>query len=80
MTNEAHWHYLPVYMHLNPVKAQMVAPAGQYLCSSHSVYVRKSRHANDKATSVGQAQSVQNTKFRLEGIGLETGTGTFKEQ
>lgn len=36
--DETHWHYLPVYIHLNPVKARLVAYASQYLWSSHSVY------------------------------------------
>lgn len=36
--NDAHWHYLPIYMHLNPVKARMVTHASQYLWSSHDVY------------------------------------------
>lgn len=36
--NDAHWHYLPVYMHLNPVKARMVSHAGQYLWSSYSSF------------------------------------------
>jgi REP element-mobilizing transposase RayT len=36
--DDAHWHYLPVYMHLNPVKARLVTHASQYLWSSHEVY------------------------------------------
>jgi hypothetical protein len=36
--DEAHWHYLPIYLHMNPVRARMVAHAGQYFWSSHDEF------------------------------------------
>lgn len=36
--DDAHWSYLPLYLHMNPVRARMVTHAAQYIWSSHDVY------------------------------------------
>ncbi len=35
---EAHWHYLPIYIHLNPVRAGFAANVNQGRWTSHRVY------------------------------------------
>ena len=36
--DDGHWHHLPMYMHLNPVRARMVTHASQYTWSSQTAY------------------------------------------
>ncbi|MBN2343248.1 MAG: transposase [Deltaproteobacteria bacterium] len=36
--DETHWHYLPVYLHMNPVRARLVNDLLKYKWSSHLAY------------------------------------------
>ena len=37
--DETHWHYLPIYLHLNPVRAGVVMNLDDYPWSSHAAYL-----------------------------------------
>ncbi|MCP4602009.1 MAG: hypothetical protein GY847_16080 [Proteobacteria bacterium] len=42
--DEAHWFYLPMYLHLNPVRAHLVTHPDQFIWSSHNAYFAEKTH------------------------------------
>ena len=67
--DETHWHYLPIYFHLNSVRARMTMNLDDYAWSSHAAYLGETRfpewlNTTDVMSAYGNAADFWNTLAR----------------
>jgi len=83
--DDAHWLYLSMYLHLNPVRAGMIDDPGQYFWSSFIDYIRLTPRfhwlkRDDLLARYGSKKATQSKNYRKECLALIGIRPSFIEQ